>query len=108
MELTIYWTEFSEKELFTIFKYYKRKAGLKEAKKLVDGIYNETLKLKQQPEIGHIEELLLGRTQKFRYLIYKNYKIIYWLNKKENRIEIHDVFDTRQNPHKLTRTKSSI
>jgi len=31
--------------------------------------------------------------------------MIYWINKKENRIEITDVFDTRQNPIKIKRTK---
>ena len=40
-----------------------------------------------------------------RYLVYKNYKVIYWINEKENRIEINDVFDTRQNPTKIKRTK---
>jgi len=28
-------------------------------------------------------------------------KIVYWTNTKKNRIEITDVFDTRQNPIKL-------
>jgi plasmid stabilization system protein ParE len=105
MELTIFWTEFSEKELESIFKYYKRKANVTVAKKIVGGIYEETLKLKQQPRIGQIEELLKQRKQEFRYLVYKNYKIIYWINKSENRIEINDVFDTRQNPSKMKRTK---
>ena len=105
MELTIFWTEFSEKELESIFKYYKRKANVTVAKKVVDGIYEETLKLKHQPRIGQIEELLKQRKQEFRYLVYKNYKIIYWINESGNRIEINDVFDTRQNPPKMKRTK---
>jgi plasmid stabilization system protein ParE len=105
MELTVFWTEFSEKELESIFQYYKRKANVTVAKKIVGGIYKETLKLKQQPRIGQIEELLKQRKQEFRYLVYKNYKIIYWINESENRIEINDVFDTRQNPPKMKRTK---
>ena len=48
-----------------------------------------------------IEILLKDRFQEFRYLIYKNYKIIYWINENKNRIEIVNVFDTRQNPDKL-------
>jgi plasmid stabilization system protein ParE len=105
MELKIYWTEFSEKELVKIFKYYNKKANYQIAKKLVDGIYNETLKLRNQPEIGQIEELLQSREQDFRYLVFKNYKIIYWINKDKKWIEINDVFDTRQNPPKMKRTK---
>ncbi|MCR9182830.1 MAG: type II toxin-antitoxin system RelE/ParE family toxin [Flavobacteriaceae bacterium] len=105
MELKLFWTEFSQKELEKIYKYYREKAGIRIAKKLVNGIYNETLKLKKQPKIGQTEELLKKREQEFRYLIYKNYKIIYWIDNKENRIEINDVFDTRQNPIKIERTK---
>ena len=105
MVLKIYWTDFSKKELQNIFEYYKKNATLKVAKRLVTGIAKETLKLKEQPEIGQIEELLTDRPNKFRYLVYKNYKIIYWINKAENRIEINDVFDSRQNPIKIERTE---
>ncbi|WPR70954.1 type II toxin-antitoxin system RelE/ParE family toxin [Flavobacterium sp. NG2] len=104
MELKIYWTDFSKKELQKIFEYYKVKASLKVAKNFTIGIAKETLKLKKQPEIGQIEELLIDRPNQFRYLVYKNYKIIYWINTSENRIEISDVFDSRQNPVKIKRT----
>ena len=106
MGLEIYWTEFAEDELHKIFKHYLKKAGYRIAKKLVDGIYDEPSKLKTHAEIGQIEQFLDGRSQVFRYLIYnKNYKIIYWINNEENRIEIIDVFDVRQNPPKIRRTK---
>lgn len=49
MELKIYWTNFSKKELQNIFEYYKENAGLKVAKSLILGIAKETLKLKKQP-----------------------------------------------------------
>jgi len=105
MELNLFWTDFSQKELEKIYEYYRENAGIRVAKNLVNGIYNETLKLKSQPRIGQEEEILKNRKQEFRYLVYKNYKVIYWINKKENRIEINDVFDTRQNPTKIKRTK---
>ena len=98
MGLKIYWTEFSEKELYKIFEYYREKASYRIAKQIVDGIYNETQNLKKQAKIGQVEELLKDRNQEFRYLVFKNYKIIYWINTQENRIEINDIFDTRQNP----------
>lgn len=72
---------------------------------ITDCIYNETLKLKHQPEIGQEEDLLRSRKQKFRYLVFKNYKIIYWINENQGRIEINDVFDTRQYPTKIKRSK---
>lgn len=105
MELEIYWTDFSKKELQQIFEYYKENASLKVAKNLTIGIAKETLKLKKQPKIGQIEELLKDRPNEFRYLVYKNYKIIYWIHKEKKRIEINDVFDSRQNPIKIERTK---
>jgi len=105
MELKIYWTDFSKKELQNIFEYYKENASIKVARSVTIGIAKETLKLKKQPEIGQIEELLIDRPNEFRYLVYKNYKIIYWVNKRENRIEINDVFDSRQNPIKIERTE---
>lgn len=105
MELEIYWTDFSKQELKNIFDYYKEKASVKVAKSLVVGIVKETTKLKKQPNIGQEEELLENDERDFRYLIHKSYKIIYWINSKMSRIEIFDVFDTRQSPIKMKRTK---
>ncbi|MEM6721823.1 MAG: type II toxin-antitoxin system RelE/ParE family toxin [Bacteroidota bacterium] len=77
MEVRLFWTEFAKNELQQIFNYYHKKATYKIAKKLVNDIYNNSLKLKKQPEIGQIEELLKDHKQNFRYLLFKNYKIIY-------------------------------
>ena len=55
--------------------------------------------------MGQEEELLKVRDKKFRYLLYKNYKIIYFDDKLELLIKVYDVFDTRQNPIKLKRNK---
>ncbi|MBS9767548.1 MAG: type II toxin-antitoxin system RelE/ParE family toxin [Flavobacteriaceae bacterium] len=103
MELEIYWTDFAKLELREIFGYYKEEANLRVAKNLAKGIVQSTLRLSTQPYIGVKEPLLEDREQEFRYLVYKNYKIIYWHNKEKNRIDISDVFDTRQNPIKLRR-----
>jgi len=101
MELEVYWTDFSKKELKNIFDYYKENASLNIANTLVVGITKETAKLKKQLNIGQKEDLLKKDLRDFRYVVYKNYKIIYLVNLKENRIEIFDVFDTRQNPIKI-------
>ena len=105
MDLKIYWTDFSKNELRKIFSYYKEKASLIIATNLILGIENKTKVLKSNPKSGQKEELLKHRKQEFRYLVYKNYKIIYWINIEENRIEIFDVFDTRQNPVKMKKVK---
>ncbi len=103
MELKIYWTDFAKSELKEIFEYYRENVNLKVARKIVKEIASSTLRLSDEPHIGAKEPLLENRKQEFRYLVHKNYKIIYWYNKKKNRIDISDVFDTRQNPIKLKR-----
>ena len=105
MELEIYWTDFSKKELKNIFDYYKEKASLNVARNLVIGITKETTKLRKQPTIGQEEELLEKDSRGFLYLVFKSYKIIYLVNLEKNRIEVFDVFDTRQSPVKMKRGK---
>jgi len=104
MEIRIFWTDFSKSKLQEIFNYHKEVANLRIARKLVSGIIQEVTTLQKQPNIGQREEYLIDRDQEFRYIIYKNYKLIYWHNIPKHRIEIIDVFDTRQNPLKIQGT----
>lgn len=60
--------------------------------------------LNLNPEIGQVEQLLVDREQEFRYLVHQTYKIIYWLNREKNQVEIVDVFDTQQYPAKIQRS----
>ncbi len=101
MTLIVYWTRFAEDKLTDIFNYHETVANTQVAQKLVAGIIDRTISLGKNPNIGQKEELLLNRTQIFRYLVFRNYKIIYWVNSGKNRIEIVNVFDCRQNPMKM-------
>jgi toxin ParE1/3/4 len=101
MELNLYWTRFAEIKLEDIFEYYKLKAKSLTAEKLVSGIITKSLILKSNPKIGQIEELISLPDLEFRYLIYKNYKIIYFINHKYKQVEIVNIFDCRQNPEKI-------
>lgn len=101
MGMKVFWTDFAKEQLKNIFDYYKVRVNQRIAKDLVTGIVKKTKTLELQKEMGQKEELLLPRKENFRYLTYKNYKIIYWCNTKVDRIEITDVFDTRQNPGKM-------
>jgi plasmid stabilization system protein ParE len=103
MALKIYWTDFAKSELQKIFDYHIIRAGERNTNRLIDGIIQETEPLCEQPLIGQIEELLSHRAETFRYLVHRNYKIVYWLNREKNHVEIVDVFDTRQNPTKMNR-----
>lgn len=86
MAVKIFWTNFAKEQLRNIFDYYKLKASPKVARNLVTGIVKKTNTLDFQKEIGQKEELLSLRKENFRYLVYKNYKIILvQRNKKPNR-----------------------
>lgn len=41
-----------------------------------------------------IEELLIDRPNEYRYIVYKNYKIIYSIDYKLQLIKIADILDT--------------
>ena len=101
MTLEVYWTRLAENKLDDIFIYYETTVNNSIAKKLVTGIIDKTIGIENNPYIGQKELLLEKYEQKFRYLAYKNYKIIYWINLEKGRIEIANVFDTRQNPSKM-------
>jgi len=105
MTLKIIWSEFAETQLDEIYKYYEKEAGSKIAKKLMKGIINEPKKLIKTPFIGQEEELLKQRKIEYRYLVFKNYKLIYSVDTENGFIKVADIFDTRQNPPKLKRTK---
>lgn len=100
--MIVFWTVFAKGKLYDIFEHYKLKSGSVDvAMKLVDSIVDYTIGLEKNPQIGQKEEFLLDRSQEFRYLVFKSYKIIYWINKPKNRIDISHVFDTHQDPLKL-------
>lgn len=103
--MKIFWTDFAKNELRKIFEYYKVSASYSIASKIVNGISKEVLILTKHPLLGQTEEFLTGRDQEYRYLVFKNYKIIYWVNLNKNSIEITDVFDTRQNPTKMVQKR---
>ena len=101
MALTVYWTQFAENKLEDVFVYYSQTANIRTASRLVDRIIARSLELEKNPFMGQKETLLSGRLQEFRYLVYKNYKLIYWINEEKRRIEILNLFDCRQNPEKI-------
>jgi len=104
MELTVFWLQFAEDKLNDIYNYYQFKAGKQTAKKIINGIVNTTVGLGKQPEMGQVETSLSHRKIKYRYLVYTNYKIVYWINFDFGRVEIAHVFDTRQDPNKINET----
>ena len=96
MELRTFWTDTARYQLEDIFDYYKNKANIRIARKLVKRIIERTIQLEQNPNSGAKEPLLSNRKFEYRYLVEGNYKIVYW--KEDNYLKIAAVFDSRQNP----------
>jgi len=61
--------------------------------------YIQQKQLIQNPKSGQIELYLEKLNDQHRYILSKNFKIIYKVNR--NYIVISDIFDTRQNPIKM-------
>ena len=101
----ILWTDFAINQLKDIFDYHLIKASPNVAQRLVQKIIDATLILENNPISGRKEDLLADRPSEFRFLIVKNYKIIYWLDTEFRTINISMVFDTRQNPKKISKLK---
>ncbi len=104
-QFEIIWSDQAEIELDKIFEYYSEFVSISVAKNLLKEIVEEPNKLISNPEISQREDLLLDRENEFRYLLCRNYKLIYSIDQKAKHIKIADVFDTRQNPSKIKRTK---
>jgi toxin ParE1/3/4 len=105
MRLKIVWSKFAENEIDKIYNYYLQIAGISVANKIIKQIISEPNKLLKDLFSTQIEELLIDRENKYRYIICNNYKIIYCVEEEKKLIKISDVFDTRQNPLKIKRTK---
>ena len=55
MELEIFWSQLAEDKLKDIFDYYKVKAGLKIARKIVNQIIDKTIDLDQNPKLDKLK-----------------------------------------------------
>lgn len=101
MRFNVFWTRFAELKLDDIFNFYKSSANKLIALKIINRIIDKSLLLENFPLCGQKEDLLNSSSKDFRYLVSKNFKIIYWINHNKQRIEIVNVFDARQNPKNI-------
>ena len=99
MEVKVLWTDFALSQLEDIYDYYKYKASPRTAKKIIKLLIEETISLESNPLLGVKEPLRSTRQYEYRFIVKKNYKIIYRF--VENLITVVSVFDCRQNPQKI-------
>ena len=98
----VLWTDFAIYQLKDIFDFHLIKASPGIAQRLIQKIIDATIILENNPKAGRKEELLKDRPQEFRFIIVKNYKILYWVDYTVSIISISMVFDIRQNPNKIS------
>lgn len=103
MEIKILWSDTALSQLEDIFDYHKTNASHTIAKRLVRSIIEKSIILDSTPLLGAKEPLLSDRLFEYRFLVEKNYKIIYRFN--DNLVRIVSVFDCRQNPIKIVELK---
>jgi plasmid stabilization system protein ParE len=105
MTYRVIWSDFAELQLDSIFNYYLEKVSSIVAYNLVEEIISEPFKIAENPTVAQREELLMNRENEYRYLVCRNYKIIFSIDVANKLIKVADVFDTRQNPSKIKRVK---
>jgi len=91
----------AKRRLLEIIDYQTSQGQKSYGKQLVKQLLKEVKRLQPNPHIGQIEQLLQDRNITYRYLVFKDYKIIYSVHIENYLIRIADVFDTRQNPDKM-------
>lgn len=99
----IIWTNFAIRSLKDIFEYYSTEVDKNVAHKIRRQILKSSKQLINNPYSGPIEPSLTRLKKTHRYLVSGNYKLIYRII--DTQVIINDVFDTRQNPSKIKRTK---
>ncbi|HLO56871.1 MAG TPA: type II toxin-antitoxin system RelE/ParE family toxin [Saprospiraceae bacterium] len=105
MLYSIVWSAWAEIQLDNIYYYYLEEAGINIASQLIEDLILSPENLCKNPYICQDEQLLSHRNINYKYLIHKNYKIIFAIDELTKTIKITDVFDTRQNPIKIKRNR---
>jgi toxin ParE1/3/4 len=78
MEISLEWSELSERQLKDIFDYYSIKASSRIARNIVNRIIDRVSILESNPFSGPKEELLIDYPEEFRCLVESNNKIIFF------------------------------
>lgn len=104
MAFRIIWSDFAIAQLDEIYFYYERDRGTRIAKRLVSNLIEAPNKLIYSPYIGREEDFIKHTKTKYRFLLHKDFKIIYTVDEDNNYIKIVDIFHTRQDPSLLQRS----
>lgn len=93
----------AKQKLKEIYAYYEEAASKRIAESMTNDIVDAIEILIDHPHAGQKEELLADLNRGHPRIVEGNYKIIYRI--QGDTIYITDIFDSRQNPIKMKRTK---
>ena len=96
MKSKIIWSKKSKTSLIEIKEYFTENTSPRIANRLVKEIINKAQLLLAVQKDPFLE----FKNQDFRYLIFKNYKLVYRVE-NQDLIKIYEVFDCRQDPEKI-------
>jgi plasmid stabilization system protein ParE len=96
----IIWTMKSKSDLKQIYTQLCTQIPEEKVFEVVQRIITKVDMLAEMPEMGQRETLLAKLKKVYRRLVESHYKIIY--NFTDDTIYINRIFDSRQNPNKLT------
>lgn len=98
----VVWTNKAKETRRNLYVQGVIKFGVHTAKKTAQKIMSITERLEWFPEMGYIEPLLEGITPTYRACyINRRFKIIYWYDKKNDKVVIENIWDIRREPSSL-------
>ena len=96
----IIWTDKSKNDLKTIYEFISYTINEKKAFDTISNIIEKVEILYKTPKVGQREPKFEELKKEYRRLIEQHCKIVYHI--MEDTVYINRVFDSRQNPGKLT------
>jgi plasmid stabilization system protein ParE len=97
--VTVEWSANARARLQEVYDYLFDVAGDRTARKITGKIQARTEILSANPRAGQREGMFDNDDRELRYLVERNYKIVYWIESEH--ISIMTVFDCRQNPERM-------
>lgn len=92
----------ARKQLEMIYNYCHKKWNISVADNSIEKIGHILNLLTQHPHLGHPDPDISNRYANLRSIVEGHHKIIYFVDEEKQCIVVVNIFDTRQNPDKLT------
>ena len=106
-EIEIIWAPRAQKQADLAITYCLTQFGRTIARKFVNKLEKDNLRIKNNPFIGAVEPAFDNRTKQYRSLIEGYYKIIYTIE-NDYFIQVVLLWDCRQDPDKLKQSIRQI